>query len=176
MVLAICLIIGLLVKNYLSKNNIDISTWFLDEPLSNVASLPDTSNWRMFRQNSGHTAFVSSKNGSPQGVIKWQYFAQAFGGSSPAVVDGRLYVGTAVQTIIALDTETGSLIWQHKVSGPVDSSVAVIEDLVYVGLRDGNVIALDIKNGQQKWSFTTDGPIYGSPAVDRGVLFVGSGD
>ena len=175
-VLAICLIIGLLVKNYLSNNNIDISTWFLDEPLSNVASLPDTSNWPMFRQNSGHTAFVSSKNGLPQGVIKWQYFAQAFGGSSPAVVDGRLFVGTAVQTIIALDTETGSLIWQHEVSGPVDSSVAVIDDLLYVGLRDGNVIALDIKNGQQKWSFATDGPIYGSPAVDRGVVFIGSGD
>ena len=175
-VLATCLIIGFLINNYISKNNIDFSTWFLDEPLSNIGSLPDTSNWRMFRQNPAHTAFVTGNNRLSEGVIKWRYFAQAFSGSSPAVVDGRLFVGTAGQSIIALDAETGSLIWQYTVSGPVDSSVAVMENLLYVGLRDGNVLALDVKTGRKTWSFKTGGPIYGSPVVDRGVVFIGSGD
>ncbi len=94
--------------------------------------------------------------------------------SSPAVVDGVVYIGDGT-TLYARNAATGASMWSDHTDGFVSSSPAVVDGVVYVG--DGNsVIALDAATGSLRWTFVTGGPVSSPPAVADGVIYVGSGD
>jgi len=105
---------------------------------------------------------VSALN-ADTGAALWT--SQNVGGdySSPAVVNGVVYVGTA-----ALDAKTGALLWRYT-SGSTYSAPTVANGVVYVGSDDPNLYALDAKTGTKLWSV----PIYvdSSPAVADGVVY-----
>ena len=63
--------------------------------------------------------------------------------SSPAVVDGVVYVGSNDDYVYALDARSGELRWRYETGGDVDSSPAVVDGVVYVGSEDDYVYALD---------------------------------
>lgn len=124
------------------------------------------------------TAFDT--NGDPQWRIKTDDRVR----SSPAVVDGILYVGSADGCVYALDVDSGSQHWCFETDGPVNTSPAVVDGTVYVGSGDGNVYGLAADSGKERWRFKTtgkrsyrgEGKVESSPAIVDGSLYVGGTD
>src|SRR6266702_1507040 len=95
--------------------------------------------------------------------------------SSPAVVGGVVYVGSADDNVYALDAASGTKKWAYHTGNNVDSP-AVVGGVVYVGSADGNVYALDAASGTKKWAYHSGGPVLSSPTVAGCVVYVGSAD
>ena len=53
--------------------------------------------------------------------------------SSPAVVDGVVYVGSDDGNVYALNASSGAKLWNYTTGGDVYSSPAVVGGVVYVG-------------------------------------------
>ena len=148
----------------------------LNPPESDISADSTVGDWPMFQRNPAHSGFVSDNVAVPEGTVVWQFETAAPIVSSPAVVQGSLYLSTGDRRIVKLNAGDGTLIWEREVTGPVDSSPAVAGDLVFVGLKDGRVIALAKSDGVPQWEFQTGDLIYSSPSVYRGVVYIGSND
>ena len=96
--------------------------------------------------------------------------------SSPAVVNGVLYVGSGDGNVYALDAKTGAVIWIYAMRDYSYSSPAVADGVVYIGSRDSSVYALDATTGALVWNsaISSIGGIGSSPAVADGVVYIGS--
>jgi outer membrane protein assembly factor BamB len=68
-------------------------------------------------------------------------------GSSPAVANGVVYVGSGLKQLVAFDAATGAALWSYATGGVVESSPAVVNGTVYAGSNDGNVYAFDLSAG-----------------------------
>ena len=85
--------------------------------------------------------------------------------SSPAVVNGIVYVGSNDKNVYALDANTGTKMWSYttrSVVAPspdnrVFSPLTVANGIVYVGSNDKNVYALNANTGTKIWNYTTGG-------------------
>jgi serine/threonine protein kinase len=71
----------------------------------------------------------------------WSYTTGDAVGSSPAVVNGVVYVGSGDHSLYALDAGTGNKLWSYATGGSIGSSPAVVNGVVYVGSNDGKVYA-----------------------------------
>jgi outer membrane protein assembly factor BamB len=103
--------------------------------------------------------------------LKWKYSIRESGStrvSSPAVVNGVVYVGADDNNVYALNASTGEKLWTYTTGGPVDDSPAVANGVVYVG--SDNLYALNATTGKKLWSYPTFG---GPPAVVNGVVYIG---
>ncbi len=94
--------------------------------------------------------------------------------SSPAVVNGVVYVGSYDHNVYALNAANGAKLWSYATGDLVTSSPAVADDVVYVDSKDGNVYALNANNGIRLWKYATGDPFSSSPIVAGGVVYVGS--
>lgn len=101
---------------------------------------------------------------------------------TPAVADGKVFVGSNGGVIRALDAASGTVRWTHHLPAPdaVNSSLAVDNGLVFAGVaRVGApyVLALHESTGEPAWSATVDtqpgSDVYGSPVVAGGVVYIG---
>lgn len=107
--------------------------------------------------------------------LEWSYKAGGSVLSSPAVVDGMVYVGSNDYNVYALNAHTGRKLWRYATGNVVwDSSPAVVDGVVYVASADGNLYALNARTGRKVWSY----PVYGpdTPAVVNGVVYFGADD
>ena len=71
----------------------------------------------------------------------WNYTTGGFVYSSPALADGKVYVGSYDFTVYCLDAVTGSKLWSYKTGGQVYSSPAVADEKVYIASKDWTVYA-----------------------------------
>ena len=67
------------------------------------------------------------------------------------IYDGKVYVGTEMGNLYALDAKTGEQVWKYSIGAPVLSSVAAGDGLVFVGAMDGAVYALGSGTGTLAW-------------------------
>jgi outer membrane protein assembly factor BamB len=141
-----------------------------------IVSAPEpTPEWAMFRHDLAHTGTSSSSTSNSYNP-PWSYTTGDSVWSSPTVVDGKVYVGSADNKTYCFDAATGASIWNYTTGNQVWSSPAVVEGAVYVGSYDGNVYALESSTGSKIWNYTTNGMVGSSPAVVGGVVYVGSDD
>lgn len=153
----------------------------------------------MFRNDVGHSGVSASRAASGL-AVRWMF---ATGGpivSSPAVVDGTVYVGSADRNLYAVEAATGRMRWKFDAKGDVNSSPAVMDGAVYFVGLSGDLYAVDAATGKQRWAFATEGErrfsaqglftalpsgevmpdpwdfYLSSPAVVDGVVYFGSGD
>ena len=145
-------------------------------PVSDIGSIPVNGSWPMYQRDPSHSAFVPENVGTPEGRILWTFETAAPLASSPAVVNGTVYLSTGDRRVVALNAATGDLVWERRVSGPVNSSPGVAGDLLYVGLRDGHLLALNTSTGDLVWQFDANELIFSSPAAYKGVVYFGSSD
>lgn len=153
-----------------------------------------------FRGNPDHPGVYDTKpiHTSPQ--IKWKFATKSQVVSSPAVVNGVLYVGSADHRLYAIDTSTGTKKWEFKTGSGVASSPAVSNGIVYFSSYDGITYAVSASDGKLNWKFETEGErrfaathLHGSqpraevmpdpfdtylssPLVWNGAVYFGSGD
>jgi polyvinyl alcohol dehydrogenase (cytochrome) len=112
--------------------------------------------------------------------LKWAFgfpgAATAFG--TPAVVGGRVLVGSADGTVYALDARSGCTYWSYEAAAGVRAAPVVSQDggTVYVGDLHGNVYALRTSTGALEWKVRAEehplAVITGSPKLDAGRLYV----
>jgi outer membrane protein assembly factor BamB len=144
------------------------------QPSSRIETGTQTEEWTTYARAPAHQRFLEKK-GSFKGKIRWSLNQSETVDSSPAIIDGVLYVGGNFK-LFAVDVQSGKPIWISPLTGPVYSSPAVTEELLFLGLLDGRVIALNRHSGELKWEFKTGNYIICSPTVVDGLLYIGSAD
>lgn len=95
--------------------------------------------------------------------LKWSY---SFGGgpSSPAVVNGVVYIGALDNNVYALNARNGAKLWSYTTGNFVGPSPAVVNGVVYVGSEDGKLYALNANTGSPLWTCASSGGwMYGPP-------------
>ncbi len=131
----------------------------------------------MFRHDLVHTGYNPDETQlKPPLRLKWSYTTGGAVGSSPAVVEGVVYVGSNDAKVYALESARGALRWSYTTGAGVTSSPAVADGAIYVGSFDGKVYALEAATGALRWSYTTGDAVGSSPAVADGMVYVGSQD
>ena len=98
----------------------------------------------IFRYNAQHTGNYSPMAGSnvSKGLLTWSFTTGSIVLSSPAVVNGIVYVGSEDNNTYALNATTGAKVWSFTTGSGVFSSPAVANSTVYVGSIDGDVYAI----------------------------------
>jgi len=106
----------------------------------------------------------------------WKALTGATITSSPAVVNGVVYVGCDDHYLYAFDTATGTQVWKARTGNQVHSSPAVAKGVVYVGSEDSKLYVFDAATGHQRWSVLIGNFVDSSPAVVNGIVYVGCDD
>ena len=94
--------------------------------------------WPMFGHGLQHTRYSTSTAPATNDVL-WSYQTGFNVRSSPAVADGKVFVGSSDNKVYCLDASDGSLIWTYQTGGDVRSSPAVADGKVFVGSRDDKI-------------------------------------
>ncbi|MCW4010709.1 MAG: PQQ-binding-like beta-propeller repeat protein [Candidatus Bathyarchaeota archaeon] len=118
---------------------------------------------------------------------RWEYQAGGDISSSPAVVDGKVYFGSADKNWYCLDAYTGEKIWNFTIGHYVRSSATVVNGRVFTGADDGYFYCLNAESGEQIWKTSAGGffpylldvneaDLRSSPIVIGTKLYAGSLD
>jgi hypothetical protein len=108
------------------------------------------------------------------GEYIWSYTIGSTMWSSPAIANGRVYIGSDDDNVYCLDTNTGEYIWSYQTGDSVKSSPAVADGKVYIGSHDKNVYCLDANTGEYIWSYTMVEQVSSSPAIADGKVYISS--
>ena len=119
-----------------------------------------------------HLVCINATNGS----IIWKIEVE--GASTPAVYDGKVFVGLLNGSLLCVDARTGKVLWNKKLEDNpswwgIASSPLIYNGTIYVTtFSNGTLWALDL-NGNVKWKITTGGEIghYTSPSAYNGFIF-----
>jgi outer membrane protein assembly factor BamB len=130
--------------------------------------------WPMFHHDLAHTGYATSPAPNTNQVL-WNYTTGGRVWSSPAVANGRVYVGSEDKNVYGLDALTGARIWNYTTDSAVYySSPAVAYGKVYVGTNGGRVYSLDASTGAYIWDYATGAQVFSSPAVANGNVYIGA--
>lgn len=160
--------------------------WSYAEPLVTITSSPAVVDGTVYaggrtdpRGGSEIRGFVYALDAAT-GVARWRFpIEQRFvNASSPAVVDGIVYVGTqggddTNGRLYALDAATGIEHWRFDLdaTGNVSASPAIADGIVFY--TDGqDFIAVDAASGELLWRFAAGSTSTDTPAVADGLLYV----
>ena len=153
-----------------------------------------------FRNDPAHSGIYDAAGVPQLHGAKWTFHTNGEVVSSPAIVDGVVYVGSNDGNLYAIDAQSGSLKWKFATESRVPSSPAVANGLVYFGSYDGNFYAVNTTTGKLQWKFANPGErrftathLHGSlpageampdpfdvylssPAIWNNTVYFGSGD
>jgi outer membrane protein assembly factor BamB len=131
--------------------------------------------WSMFRHDVTHSG-VSTTTAPDDAQVLWTYQTDFIISSSPAVVHGRVYVGSWDRNIYCFEMDSGDLLWNYSTFSEITSSPAVVNGKVYVGSQDTYLYCLDAIDGSSLWTFKTGFIVETSPTVVDDRVFFGSSD
>jgi outer membrane protein assembly factor BamB len=153
-----------------------------------------------FHGNAARTGVYAAAGPLHAPTVQWTFKAAGPILTSPAVLDGVIYVGSMSGHLYAVDQRTGKEKWNFKSRMPIASSPAIADGTVYFVSSAGSLAAIDATNGQPKWVFAAEYErkfeaknLHGypsaaqtipdawdvftsSPAVVDGKVYFGSGD
>jgi outer membrane protein assembly factor BamB len=124
------------------------------------------------------------------GTERWRRETEGAIWSTPAVVDGTVYVTESPGgdpadppdgRVLALDAETGETQWTVTPGGSELSSPVVTDELVMFATEtrrnrqteSSAVVAVSTSDGTEQWRETEEGWVFTTPAVADGTLYVG---
>jgi len=139
--------------------------------------------WPMFHGDAQHSG-VATDILPPALRLAWSHRTPGtILASSPAVVNGVVYVGTRDENgtehngVRAVDFSSGRKLWQFRTEAQVQASPAVAEDLVFASTVRGTLYALDSRTGEKRWERAVGadevnrGWMYFSPTVANGTVY-----
>jgi outer membrane protein assembly factor BamB len=153
-----------------------------------------------FHGNVARTGVYDGAGPTHTPAVKWTFKAAGPIVTSPAIVDGVVYIASLSGHLYAIDRETGKEKWNFKSRMPIASSPAVADGAVYFVSSAGSLAAIDASNGQPRWVYAIEyerkfeaknlhgypspaqtvpdaWDVYtSSPAVANGKVYFGSGD
>lgn len=122
---------------------------------------------------------------SATGKTRWMHRTRSHVESSPAIADGRAFIGAGDDGLYCFALEpdadgNADILWHAPGDEYPDceASPVAYDGRVYMGLGfHGNaVVCLDAKTGEELWKTPTPYPVFGSPSVINGRLYVGMGN
>lgn len=142
-----------------------------------------SADWPMFGRDLGNTRFnpVEDTLGADDvGGLeeRWRIEGAAVT-STPAVVNGVVYVADWDGNLHAYEADTGGTVWTtHLQDGMLTPSPAVTDDAVFIAGDKGMVYAADRKTGEKRWAVDIeDTPfdrIWSSPVVVDDLVIIGT--
>ena len=140
-------------------------------------------NWSQFRNGPAHTGFNGFERSLSAANVSrlrraWTHRTAQPVWSSPAVVNGVVYIGSNTRRVYALRASNGRQIWSVRVGGR-PAAPAVSGGTVYVYADDGALYALRADSGRRLWRTFVSGTEGGFPAaatVSGGVVYTMSHD
>ena len=147
--------------------------FFLPLAFASVAGSA-SQDWPMYRHDSGHTGHSAVTGPATKNVL-WNFSTSGNPvNSSPAVVDGKLYVGSENGNIYCLDAQTGRQIWLNFKIDSATGSPAISNGFLYISDAKDLFYCLDAQTGKINWTFSM-GAGGTSPAIANGYVYVSSG-
>ena len=144
---------------------------------SNVTSGFSNDAWSSFLHDASHGSTANVEGTANSATLLWNATMMDEVVSSPAAIDGKVFVGCNDGAVYCLNPTNGKLLWFfYENKTEMMSSPAVSDGSVFIGSNNGNIYALNESNGHQLWNYTTGGWVGSSPAVVAGVVYVGSRD
>jgi len=155
------------------------------KPLGNPLGGRMWNGWGVDEGNSRYQPGASARLGADQVSklkLKWAFGfpngSSAFG--QPAVVGGRIYVGSDNGFVYSLDAATGCVYWSFLASGGVRTAISIGKAgsryAAYFGDVKANVYAVDVETGKQIWTKLAESHplarVTGAPAFHNGRLYV----
>jgi outer membrane protein assembly factor BamB len=119
-----------------------------------------------------------------KGTMRWRSKFGAPTRSAPTVVEGRLFVTTIEDRLLALATDDGRQLWSHQAANPTTSILgrpapAYADGLVVAGFGSGELATVRAESGNVVWTDTLSVSLGGTSATDlsavRGLPVVGDG-
>jgi len=120
------------------------------------------------------------------GAIYWRSKLPSPSRAAPTILDGRVYVQTLDNRLIALNTQDGKQLWSYQglaeTAGLVGAaSPAANADIVVPAFSSGEIVALRVQNGSVAWSdnlspsvrtggLSTLPDIQALPILDKGMI------
>lgn len=166
------------------------STQQADAPQDRTADLSEqrdvaavTGSWATYKHDAANTGHAPETTGPRESVeTRWMQPLAKSIYSSPAVVDGRVFVGTygydeLAGSIKAFDAETGEQQWTLETGRIHSSAPTVVDGTLYInsgGLDNPELVnAVDTASGAVQWTheFTDGERIRSSPTVADGVVY-----
>lgn len=126
--------------------------------------------------NSGYVSRVTRESGE----IEWVFNdIESTIKGSPAIDSGTIYIGSADNSLYAIDLQSGIKEWDFQTDGWVKSP-SVADGTVYVGTRGNTLYAINATTGEEQWSYEFSKRdtawVTGKPAIVDDVVYVGSWD
>jgi outer membrane protein assembly factor BamB len=131
--------------------------------------------WPMYHHDLQNTGYSTSKAPGTNRTL-WVSSMNDRILSSPALLNGRVYVGSDDCGVYCLNAENGHQVWNVTAGTTVFFS-AVVDKKVFFGNGDGGIYCIDALQGTFLWRYETAGhSILSSPAIANGKLYIGSTD
>ncbi|MFB6141857.1 MAG: PQQ-binding-like beta-propeller repeat protein [Halorientalis sp.] len=160
-------------------------------PAGGNATSPD--GWAHYLGDPQNTGVAGETGPGANATVAWTRTGPGYYTSSPAVVNGTLYVGVldteygalAAQVragndgpgrILALNATTGAVRWSVPTNGSVWTSPVYANGTVYAASVGGTVVALNASTGVERWRFDAGHPVYNGLTVSEGRVYVGTRD
>jgi outer membrane protein assembly factor BamB len=136
--------------------------------------------WK-FRGVLNSTGMYNDGGARPNGKLLWNSTGVKFVESTPAVVDGTVYIGGTDMYLYTLFANNGTVKWKKLLADKVYGGPAVINGIVYVGVGNNRNVpsvfyALNASTGSIIWKKDLPGGVSSSPAVYNGNVYVGRDD
>jgi PQQ-dependent dehydrogenase (methanol/ethanol family) len=130
-----------------------------------LAFIADSTQWPTYGRDLGNTRFSPLSQVTPANVAslqaKWVHHSRIphSSESSPVIVNGTMYLSTALNHVFAIDPRTGRTKWEYTheykttvdCCGPLNRGATVYGDRVYMATADSRIVALDTADGRKVW-------------------------
>jgi outer membrane protein assembly factor BamB len=158
------------------KKNIIILASLLFLVDSTAGNFANAEDWPTFHHDTSLSGYTTSFAPDTNELL-WVYQTEASVESSPAIADGKVYVGSQDGNLYCLDKYTGDLVWKEKKdNGIIQSSPAVFDGKVYYLSSSGIMYCLNADDGSLIWQrdFGRGSWDWSSPALHNENVFIGS--
>jgi outer membrane protein assembly factor BamB len=88
-----------------------------------------------------------------------------------AADDKRLYIGTVVHKVLAVDFATQKIAWETDLGASIAGGVNLVDGKLVAGTFNKEIFALDPATGAKLWTAATDGWVWEAPVVSGGAIF-----
>lgn len=110
--------------------------------------------------------------------VKEKWMVQTGAGiyCSPAVTDGRVFVGDDMGRLTAYNLKNGKKLWSFEAGKRIIGTPAADEGVVVFGSADRQIYGLSTADGHQLWSVKAEEPVLGAVSIAQGIAYIGASD
>ena len=104
---------------------------------------------------------------------RWSYPLEMHACSTPAIINGLVFVGDCGKLLHCVDAETGERYWTHQLKRGIWGSALAADGKVYIGSRGGDLVVFAAEKTKRLLATIDLGaPMASTPAAANGVLYV----